>query len=169
MKRIILITADDFEDLEVFYPYYRLLEEGYKVDVASIKAGEVCGKHGYVINANLDFSRVKPEEYDALVIPGGRAPERIRLDSRALDIVRHFFNKSKPVAVICHGIQILISAGLAKGRKATCWWGVKDDFIAAGGEFIDREVVVDGNLVSSRHPADLPAFMREFIKILKSI
>lgn len=165
-KRILIISADGFEDLELFYPYYRLKEEGYEVIVAS-NAEKITGKHGYSIKVDIKFEDVKPEEYDGLVIPGGKGPERVRLNENALKIVKHFFEKNKPVASICHGVQVLISAHVIKGRKATCWYGVKDDLIVAGGEFLDQEVVVDGNLVSSRYPNDLPAFMREFIKLLK--
>ena len=104
-----------------------------------------------------------------LVIPGGRAPERVRLEKDALGIVKHFFGENKPVAVICHGPQVLISAGVVRGRKLTSWWGIKDDVIAAGGEWIDQAVVVDGNLVSSRYPPDIPMWLREFMSLLKSL
>ena len=165
-RKILIISADGFEDLELFYPYYRLKEEGCTVEIAS-NAEKITGKHGYSIRVDKKFSEIKPEEYDGLVIPGGKGPEKVRLDKDALEIVKHFFKENKPVASICHGVQVLISAQVIKGKRATCWYGVKDDLIAAGGEFLDQEVVVDGNLVSSRHPGDLPAFMREFIKLLK--
>ncbi|MHA1616487.1 MAG: type 1 glutamine amidotransferase domain-containing protein [Candidatus Njordarchaeales archaeon] len=165
-KKILILSADDFEDIELLYPYYRLKEEGFEVEIASNK-DTICGKHGYVIKVNKKFEEVNPEEYDALILPGGRAPERVRLNEKAVAITKHFFEKNKPVAAICHGPQVLISAGVVKGRKLTSWYGIKDDVIAAGGEWIDKEVIVDGNLVTSRHPGDLPAWMREFIKLLK--
>jgi len=166
MAKILIISGEEFEDLELFYPFHRLREEGYEVEIASNKE-VIKGKRGYQTKVNKMFDEVKPEEYDALVIPGGKAPERIRLNKDALRIVKYFFENNKPVAVICHGPQLMISAGVVKGRKLTSWYGIKDDVIAAGGEWVDEEVAVDGNLVSSRHPGDLYAWMREFIKILR--
>ena len=167
MPKALIMTADGFEDIEVLYPYYRLLEAGFEVIIAAPQAGEIKGKVGYRIKADKSFSEVNPEEYDVLVIPGGRAPERVRLDPNALKIVRHFFENDKPVAVMCHGPQVLISAGVVKGRRLTSYWGVKDDVIVAGGEWVDEPVVVDGNLVSARYPPDIPFWMREFMKLLE--
>ncbi len=165
MKGIIL-AEDGFEDLELFYPYHRLREEGIVVEIASSKE-EIVGKRGYKIKASLRYEDVNPEDFDLLIIPGGKSPERVRLNKNALKIVRYFFSHNKPVAIICHGVQVLISAGVVRGRKIACWYGVKDDLIAAGGEFVDG-VAVDGNLVSARHPGDLAEWMREFIKIIKN-
>ncbi len=160
MKGIIL-AEDGFEDLELFYPYHRLKEEGIEMFIVSSQS-EITGKRGYKIKANLRYENVNPNEFDILVIPGGKSPERVRLNSDALDIVRHYFSENKPVAIICHGVQVLISAGVVKGRKIACWYGVKDDLIAAGGEFVDG-VAVDGNIVSARHPGDLAEWMKKFI------
>lgn len=135
--------------------------------MASMKKGPIKGKHGYQVDVDVAFKDVNPEDYNILVISGGKGPEKMRLDKDALDIVRYFFKKNKPVASICHGPQVLISAGVIKGRKATCWIGIRDDIIAAGALYEDSEVVVDGNLVSSRSPSDLYAFGREMIKLLK--
>jgi protease I len=132
-----------------------------------MKRGPITGKHGYEINADIAFKDVNPADYDILVISGGKGPEKMRLDKDALEIVKHFFREKKPVAAICHGPQVLVSAGVIKGRKATCWIGIRDDIIAAGAFYEDNEVVVDGNLVSSRNPGDLFAFGREMIKLLK--
>ncbi|MEB3774340.1 MAG: type 1 glutamine amidotransferase [Desulfurococcales archaeon] len=167
MPRALIISADNFEDIELLYPYYRLLEAGFEVHVASTNPGEITGKHGYKVKVDKKFEEVDPGEYDVLVIPGGRAPERVRLDKDALRIVKHFIENRKPVAVICHGPQILISAGVVRGRKLTSYWGVKDDVIVAGGEWLDEAVVVDGNIVSSRYPGDIPLWMREFFKLLE--
>jgi protease I len=153
--------------VELIYPYHRLKEEGINTHVASMKKGLITGKHGYEINADIAFKDVNPANYDILVISGGKGPEKMRLDKDALEITRYFFKENKPVAAICHGPQVLVSAGVIKGRKATCWVGIRDDIIAAGAIYEDREVVVDGNLVSSRSPADLFAFGREMIKLLK--
>jgi len=163
MKALIL-AENDFEDLELFYPYHRLKEEGFEVYIASSQK-ELRGKRGYTINADLSYTDVRAEEFHALVIPGGKSPERVRLNEDALKIVKHFFDKNKPVAIICHGVQVLISAGVVKGRKIACWYGVKDDLIAAGGEFVDG-VAVDGKLVSARHPGDLAEWMKNFLSIL---
>ncbi len=164
MKALIL-AENDFEDLELFYPYHRLKEEGIDVLVASSQK-ELRGKRGYPLKTDLQYDEVDPEEFQILVIPGGKSPERVRLQPRAVEIVKHFFEKNKPVAIICHGVQVLISAGVVKNRKIACWYGVKDDLIAAGGEFVDG-VAVDGNIVSARHPGDLAEWMKKFIVLLK--
>lgn len=164
--KIIILTADGVEDTEFFYPYYRFLEAGFQVDVAAPKAGTVQGKHGYSIPANLSFADVNADEYDMLFLPGGKGPETVRLNEHALDITRAIFQSGKPVAAICHGAQVLISAGLVDGKRATCWQGIRDDLKAAGARVEDSEVVVDGNLITSRKPSDLPAFCREIFQNL---
>jgi intracellular protease, PfpI family len=165
--KALVFGADGFEDLELFYPYHRLKEEGITTHVASIKKGSIKGKQGYEIDVDIAFKDVNPADYQILVISGGKGPEKMRLDESALEIARHFFKENKPVAAICHGPQVLISAGIIKGRKATCWPGIRDDIIAAGALYEDKEVVIDGNFVSSRSPDDLHAFGREMIKLLK--
>nr|WP_206204954.1 deglycase PfpI [Thermococcus sp. M39] len=165
--KVLFLSADDFEDIELIYPLHRIKEEGHEVFVASNKKDYITGKHGYKVKVDLTFDEVDPDEFDALVLPGGKAPERVRINEKAVAIARKMFNDGKPVATICHGPQILISAGVLKGRKGTCVITIKDDLINAGAEFIDKEVVVDGNWVSSRHPGDLYAWMREFVKLLK--
>jgi len=165
MKAVILV-ADEAEDLEMLVPYYRLKEEGIEVDVAGPRIGPVHGKHGYTINANLAFWDVNPDTYDLIVIPGGRAPETVRQNDKALAAVRRFFEEGKPVAAICHGAQVLISAGVLAKRRLTCWRGIRDDVRAAGAEYVDAEVVVDGNIITSRSPEDLPVFCREIMRLL---
>ncbi len=165
MKGLIL-AENDFEDLELFYPYHRLREEGVEMLVASSQK-ELKGKRGYSLKADIDYDEVNPDDFDILVIPGGKSPERVRLQKKAVDIVKHFFNENKPVAIICHGVQVLISAGVVKGKKIACWYGVKDDLIVAGGEFVDG-VSVDGNIVSARHPGDLAEWMKKFIELLRN-
>jgi len=164
--KILIITYNDVEDVELLYPYFRLIEEGYEVHVASKSKGFIKGKHGYEIKVDITFDEVNPEEYIGLVIPGGRAPEKIRIIPRVIEIVKSFLRRNKPIAAICHGPQLLISANAVKGRRITSYIGIRDDVIAAGGIYEDKEVVVDGNIVTSRHPPDLPAFMREFLKLL---
>lgn len=165
--RVLIISADNFEDTELLVPYYRLKEEGIDVDLASMSKGIIRGKHGYEVEANKSLDEVKPEKYDMLVLPGGKAPAAIRKEERALEIVKHFFEEGKPVSAICHGPQILISAGLLKGRHATCYKTVAPEMKDAQGIYEDREVVVDGQLVTSRQPSDLPAFMRATMKKLR--
>jgi protease I len=165
--KALIISADNFEDSELFYPYYRLKEEGVEVDIASIKKGTLKGKHGYEVDANKDLKEIRPDDYDLLLLPGGKAPEKIRKEREAIEIARHFFGNNKPVSAICHGPQTLISAGLLKGRHATCYKSVAQEMKEAGVIYEDKEVVVDGNLVTSRQPSDLPAFMKETMKMLK--
>ncbi len=165
--KALIISADRFEDSELLVPYYRLLEEGIEVDVASMRKGTIKGKHGYEVKADRALGEIDPEEYGMLIIPGGRAPESIRREQGALDIARHFFEKNKPVSAICHGPQILITAGLLKGRHATCYKSVAQEMREADAHYEDREVIVDGNLVTSRQPSDLPAFLRETMKKIR--
>lgn len=169
MKKILLISADDFEDTELLFPLYRLKEEGFYVDVASMKKGKITGKHGYSVEANKSLKEINPDDYDMLVLPGGKAPSSVRKDSDAIRIANNFFEKGKPVSAICHGPQILVTAGLLKGRHATSYKTVAPEIKEAGAIYEDREVVVDGNLVTSRQPSDLPFFMKETIKKAKSL
>ena len=165
MKALIL-SADHFEDSELLVPYYRLQEAGVEVVVASLKRGAITGKHGYEVDVDKTIDEANPDDYAILVLPGGKAPAVARKEPKALEIARSFFAQNKPVAAICHGPQILISAGLLKGRRATCYKSVADELKEAGSLYEDRKVVVDGNLVTSRQPSDLPAFMRETMKLL---
>jgi protease I len=165
--RALIISADNFEDTELLVPYYRLLEEGIGTDVASMATGTIKGKHGYEVKVTKTLHDVRREDYDILILPGGSAPEAVRKEKVALDIAKYFFSKNKPVAAICHGGQTLISAGLVKGRQVTCYKSVAPEMKEAGALYEDAEVVVDGNLVTSRRPSDLPAFMREIMKMLR--
>jgi protease I len=164
--KALIISANSFEDLELHYPLYRMREDGIDVTVAAPEKGMITGKHGYSIGANKTFSEIKPEDYDLLIIPGGKAPEEVRLDKDALGIVRDFFDAGKVIGSICHGAQVLVSADVLRGRNITCWKGVRDDAIAAGANYTDVEVVVDKNLVTSRMPNDLPAFLREIERLI---
>src|SRR5574340_1326251 len=165
--KALIISADTFEDSELLVPYYRLKEEGLQVDIASIKKGKIKSKHGYEVEADKALKEINPDDYDILILPGGRAPETIRKEKEAIEIARDFFSKNKPVSAICHGPQTLITAGLLKGKHATCYKSVAQEMKDAGAFYEDKEVVVDGNLVTSRQPSDLPAFLRETMKMLK--
>ena len=165
--KVLVISADNFEDSELLVPYYRLKEEGIEVDVASLRKGVIKGKHGYEMGVDKIVDEIDPDDYDLLLLPGGKAPETVRKEQKALDIARAFFAGNKPVAAICHGPQTLITAGLLDGRRATCYRSVAQEMKDAGVLYEDSEVVVDGNLVTSRQPSDLPAFMRETMNMLK--
>jgi protease I len=172
LAKAIILTANKFEDMELFFPYFRLLEEGFEVDIAAPEKGSISGEHGYGLEVQKTFAEVKPEEYDLLIIPGGSpdgAPATVRKNKEAQEIAKAFFKEDKPVASICHGPWTLASAGVIKGRRLTSYWhdGVPEDIKAAGGKYEDKEVVVDGNLVTSRYPGDLPAFMRETVKMVR--
>lgn len=168
MKKALIFAGDGFEDAELLYPYYRLIEEGFELDVAGTDAGKTyTGKRGYPVKSNKVSSDVRIDDYAVLVVPGGQAPDKWRMDETFVRIVRQAFERDLVVAAICHGPQLLIEAAVVKGRNMTCYRSVKTDLINAGARYEDREFVVDGNLVTSRQPADLPAFMRETIRVLQ--
>ena len=173
-KKAVVLTADKFEDMEVFFPVFRLMEEGWQVDVAAPKIKEIHGENGYALMPDKTIDDVNPDEYDLLIIPGGSpsgAPATVRKIKKAQDIAKSFFKNNKPVGSICHGPWTLASADVVKGRHLTSYWhdGVPEDVKAAGGIWEDKDVVVDGNLVTSRYPMDLPVFMREVMKMVKHV
>jgi len=169
-KKVAILVANDYEDPEFWYPYYRMKEAGAEVVVVGASDGpEVAlSKHGYPVKVDLKADEADPEEFDAVIIPGGWAPDRLRRCHATLGFVRALFAQDKVVAAICHGPQVLISAQVVGGAKITSATAIKDDLGNAGSHWIDSEVVVDENLISSRSPADLPAFAREIIKVMKS-
>jgi protease I len=181
--KILIITGDAAESLEVMYPYQRLKEEGYEVHIAAPTKKKLhfvvhdfepgydtyTEKPGYSWDADLAFRDVNPADYVALVIPGGRAPEYIRNDQDCLTIIRHFFESEKPVAQLCHGSLTLAAAGVLKGRRTAAYPALKPDVEAAGGEFIDSAAVVDGTMISARAWPDHPSWMRDFMRLLKEI
>lgn len=173
MKKAIVLTANKFEDLELFFPVFRLQEAGWQVDVAAPTLEPIHGEHGYSLKPDIVFDDVKPDEYELLIIPGGfpnGAPATVRDNKQAQEITRFFFTNNKPTASICHGPWTLAAADVIKDRHLTSYWhdGVPEAVKEAGGIWEDKDVVVDGNLVTSRYPMDLPAFMREVIKIVGS-
>lgn len=165
-KRIVVLAEDMYEDPELWYPYYRLLEEGAEVILVGPEAKTYESKHGYPAKADKAAAEVRVQDVDAVVVPGGFAPDRLRRYPAVLDLVRGVFEKGGVVAMICHAAWVPISAGIVKGKRATCVSAIKDDLINAGATYVDEAVVVDGNLVSSRTPADLPAFMPAIIAAL---
>lgn len=169
MKTILALLDDIYEDLELLYPKLRLEEEGWKVVVAGPKAGTVYkGKHGYPCKADIDIGDVEdPLAYDALLVPGGFAPDKLRRDANVLNIVRVMHDAQRPIAFICHAGWILISADILRGRRATSTVGIRDDMRNAGALWEDSALVVDGHLISSRTPVDLPVFAAALVKALK--
>jgi len=168
MRKILIMVDEGVEDAEFIYPYYRFQEEGYKVQIVGSKAKETyTGKHGIPIKSDLSPNEVNVDEYDALIIPGGRAPDKMRINEDLVNIVKEAYKKGKVIAAICHGPQMLIEADILRGKKATCWKSVATDLKNAGATFIDASAVVDGKLVTSRFPADLPKFCQETLKLLK--
>jgi protease I len=166
-KKALIISTDGFEDSELLYPLYRLQEAGFIVDVAAPKAGPITGKHGYTVAANLGVDAVESAGscgYTLLVLPGGKAPAALRSIPKVLDIATDFASSGIPIAAICHGPQILVTARLLRGRHATCYTTVADELKEAGALYEDSPVVVDGTLITSRIPSDLPHFMREVMK-----
>jgi protease I len=167
MKALIL-SADGFDDLELFYPLYRLQEEGLEVTLASPGGQTITGQHGYRVEADMPIRELNPAEYDLLLIPGGPATERLRLREEAVDIARTFMEEDRRVAALGRGAQLLISAGALSGRQLTCAPAIRDDVRAAGASYRDESVVVDGNLVTCRGSDELPEFCRQLLACLSA-
>lgn len=166
-KTIAVLVEEQYEDQELWYPVRRLQEEGAQVLIVGPKQGATYhSKHGYAATADRAASDVSPQELTALVIPGGYAPDRMRRSEAMVELVKGVFQAGKPVAAICHAGWMLCSAGMLHGRRATSFYSIKDDMQNAGAQWSDEEVVVDGNLITSRTPNDLPAFLRTLIGAL---
>ncbi|WP_431967398.1 DJ-1/PfpI family protein [Nocardia sp. bgisy134] len=179
--RILLIAGDAAEDLEVFYPYQRLLEEGHEVDIAAPTVKKLqfvvhdfadgfdtyTEKLGHSWPADLALADVAPENYGALVVPGGRAPEYLRNNPDCQRVVQHFAEQRKPIAALCHGPLILAAAGVLTGRSCSAYPALAPDIEAAGGKFVDSEAHVEDNIVTGRAWPDHPAWMREFVRLLR--
>lgn len=165
MKRKALIFVDEgFEDSELIYPYYRLQEAGFEVYFIASEANKVyIGKKGISVTSHLSPKNLNIEEYDVIIIPGGRAPDKMRMNKELVALIKEAFNKGKIIAAICHGPQMLIEADIIKGRKVTGYKSISTDLKNAGANFIDAPVVVDGNIITSRKPDDLPYFCKEII------
>jgi protease I len=168
-KRIAVLAADLYQEMEVWYPLLRFREDGAETVAVGAEAGKTySSKKGYPVVADLSIADVHAKDFDAVVIPGGWAPDTLRQDERMLNFVREMEKAGKIVAAICHAGWVLCSADILRGRKATCFKAIKDDMIHAGAKYLDEEVVVDGNLITSRVPTDLPAFCRAIGKALKT-
>ena len=167
MQKIIVFVEEFYEDLELWYPKIRLEEAGYQTVVVGPLAGHIYnGKHGYPCKAEISFKEALSVECRGIVIPGGYAPDRIRRSPEALQLVKRVFDEKKMIAFICHAGWVPISAKILKGKQVTSFIAIKDDMENAGAIWKDQDVVVDGNLISSRTPADLPAFAKTMIAYL---
>ncbi|MFQ5897557.1 MAG: type 1 glutamine amidotransferase domain-containing protein [Candidatus Methylomirabilia bacterium] len=166
-KRVAICAENLYQEMELWVPYYRLKEEGAEVTVVgSGGAKSYTSKHGYPVSVGAQAESVSAVEFDAVVVPGGYAPDLMRRSEAMVRLVRDAFQQGKLVAAICHAGWMLVSAGILKGKTATSFFSIKDDMVNAGAAWVDREVVVDGNLVTSRKPDDLPAFCREIVGAL---
>ena len=167
MKRAAVLVEDHYQVLEVWYPYLRLREEGITTVLVGPDKKGYKSKEGYPAEAELSAKDARPDDFDAVIIPGGYAPDMLRRHQEINDFVRKMDTEKKLVAAICHGGWVLVSAGMLKGRKATGFFAIKDDLVNAGAEYLDKEVVVDANLITSRNPYDLPYFCKEIVRFLK--
>lgn len=165
MKRAVIITGPGFQDEEYIYPFYRLQEAGFKVDVAVKGKETIIGKYGLPVKPTMDTADLAEKDFDLVILPGGHeAPDRVRQIKEVLVFVKAMYEKKKIVSTICHGPWILISAGIVKGKKVTGYAGIKDDLINAGAEYTEAPVVVDGNIISSPHYKYNGDWMRETLK-----
>ncbi|WP_347548328.1 type 1 glutamine amidotransferase domain-containing protein [Pseudalkalibacillus hwajinpoensis] len=166
-KKVISLVHHEFEDLELTYPYYRLIEEGATVHYVGEKADEkYIGKYGVPVVSDYAYEDIDPSEYDAILVPGGWAPDKIRRFPEVLKMVQHMEENKKPIGQICHAGWVLISAKVLEGKKVTSTPGIRDDMENAGATWIDEPVVVDGHLVSARRPPDLPPYGKAFADLL---
>ena len=182
MTRVLLVAGDATESLDTWYPYLRLREEGIEVHIGApakkilrsvvhdFEPGwdTYIEKPGYLIPADIAFADVDPDDYDGIILSGGRAPEYLRNDLQLQKIVQHFVEREKPIAALCHGVLILAAIDSIRGRTVSTYGALAPDVEVAGGKLKDADVTVEGNLVTSRTWMDLPSFMREFLKILRS-
>jgi deglycase len=169
--KIACVLGPRFEDSEFKEPYYALRNSGHEVTIVGLEAGkELQGDKGTVsTTVEKSFADSKPEDFDALLIPGGASPDKLRAHPAAVSFVKAFMQAKKPVLAICHGPQLLLTADEYRGHRMTAWKTVQGDLEKAGADVVDQEVVVDGNLVTSRQPSDIPAFIRESLRVLEAV
>lgn len=167
-KRVALLIEDDYQEMEAWYPAYRLQEEGATVVVVgSGTKSTYHSKLGYPMDTDKSADEVRADDFDAVIVPGGFAPDHMRLCRPMVDLVRDAYESGKLTAAICHGGWMLASAGVVRGRQVTGYLPIRDDVVNAGGEWVDAEVVCDGNVITSRTPEDLPAFARQIVEYLE--
>ena len=167
-KTVLIFAGPDFEDRELIVPYFRFLEAGATVKVAGLGLPQYTGKVGMPITTDGTYADFVNDDFDAIVIPGGWAPDKIRMDASALEIVRKGMQRGTIIGAICHAGWVLTSADVIRDKQVTSYCAIKDDMVHAGGQWTDAEVVVDANLVTSRTPNDLPAFMRTMVELTQT-
>jgi protease I len=167
--KFLILVGPEYEDLEIWYPKLRVEEAGYETVLAGIGERSYRGKHGYPCPVDAHVRDVPASDVVGLLAPGGWAPDKIRRDADALQRVREVHSAGKVIATICHGPWILISAGIVRGRRMTSTVGIRDDLVNAGATWVDEPVVVDGNIISSRVPKDLPAFGLALAQLLDKV
>ena len=166
--RILIIATDGFEDSELLKPLSQLREKGAQVTLASLKKEAIKGDNGATAMPDAEIGDVEATDFDALLLPGGtKNPDALRMEERVVGLIREFANAGKPVAAICHGPWLMVEADVIRGRTVTGWPSIRTDLRNAGGEVVDREVAVDGNIVTSRMPEDIPAFVQAFIGLVE--
>lgn len=166
MKKAVIITGPNFQDEEFTYPYYRLLEEGFVVDVATPDKAPVFGKYGVPARPTIDTKDLRESDYDIVILPGGfEAPDRLRVRKEVLSFIKDMYDKGKIVAAICHGPWLCISAGIMRGKKATAYISIADDVRNAGATYLEKDVVIDGNLITAPHYRNNGDFMKAVIKV----
>jgi protease I len=166
-KRIAVMVDQGYQELEIWYPYYRFIEAGAEVRLVGPEAKAIYpSKLGYPCKTHMAAREVKGDMYDAVIVPGGWAPDFMRRDPAMINFLQQAVDAEKVIAAICHGGWMLCSTGAARGKRATCFMAIKDDMINAGADYVDEEVVVDGNLITSRKPDDLPAFCKAVMEAL---
>lgn len=166
-KKVAVLAENTYEDLELWYPVYRLKEEGVKVTIVGAGEAEYKSKHGYPVKVDAQIDDVKASQFDGVIVPGGYAPDKLRQNEKVISFVKDLNNSKKLVAAICHAGWVLASADIIKGKHVTGFVSIKDDLIHAGADYEDKEVVKDGNIITSRKPDDLPAFCKEILSFLK--
>ena len=167
VKRIAILIEKQYQDMEVWYPYFRLLEAGYEVQTIGVNETSYVGKYGYPIQCKTTIDKVKAKDFDGVIVPGGWAPDFLRLSPKVLKFVADLDKKGKLVAAICHAGWVIASAKIVEGRELTSYVAIRDDLVHAGAKWVDKAVVVDGNLITSRTPNDLPAFLKAILQYLE--
>jgi protease I len=166
-QKAVVLAEDMYEDLELWYPVLRLREEGAEVVIVGTgSSGSYTGLKGYPLTVEATIDQVSAEEVDAVIVPGGYAPDKLRRYPSVLRLVREAHQQGKVVAAICHAPWVLVSAGILKGKRVTCYYAITDDVRNAGADRVDAEVIRDANIITSRQPSDLGAFCREIIKAM---
>lgn len=167
-KTVGILVENEYQELEFWYPYLRLQEEGIKPIIIGFEKKSYKSKLGYEVTADVSAKEVEHEKFDAIIIPGGYAPDKMRCHQPMLNLVKTNYDNGAIIAAICHAAWVLISANIIDGKNATCYHSVKDDLINAGGKYSDEPVVVDDNIITSRQPDDLPVFCKKIIEGLKA-